>query len=271
MTTFQKVVKYLAIAFAAFLTVSIIGGLLSAIGLFGGFIFRDTATGDMEAYTVSSEIRNIDIDISAADLCIEEGDKFYVESNLKRLKVEEKSGRLTIKETNKQFSKYYGAMLTIYVPADTVFDRAILNTGAGRLTIDSLSADVLRFELGAGEVSIDSLTASKTADIDGGAGRITISDGSLNDLNLNVGVGQLNLTSELTGNCDMELGVGESNINIIGNKEDYRLVVEKGIGNVTVDGNEVSDYQSGGNGSNSIKIDGGVGTINVRFEESDTK
>ena len=35
MTTFQKVIKYLAMAFAIFLTVSIIGGILSMFGLFG--------------------------------------------------------------------------------------------------------------------------------------------------------------------------------------------------------------------------------------------
>lgn len=36
MTTLQKVIKYLAIALAIFLTVTIIGGILSAVGLFGG-------------------------------------------------------------------------------------------------------------------------------------------------------------------------------------------------------------------------------------------
>ena len=34
MTNFQKTVKYIAMAFAIFLTVSIIGGILSMFGLF---------------------------------------------------------------------------------------------------------------------------------------------------------------------------------------------------------------------------------------------
>jgi len=44
MTTLQKVIKYLAIAFAIFLTVTIIGGILSVVGLFGGLFAWDTAT-----------------------------------------------------------------------------------------------------------------------------------------------------------------------------------------------------------------------------------
>ena len=44
MTTAQKVIKYLAIAFAIFLTVSIIGGILSAVGFLGGLLSDDDAS-----------------------------------------------------------------------------------------------------------------------------------------------------------------------------------------------------------------------------------
>ena len=83
MTTFQKVIKYLAMAFAIFLTVSIIGGLLSMFGLFGGFLGGDAVTEDIKTYAVSSDIQSLDVKINAADFTIKPGENFSVESNLK--------------------------------------------------------------------------------------------------------------------------------------------------------------------------------------------
>ena len=269
MTTFQKVIKYLAMAFAIFLTVSIIGGLLSMFGLFGGFFGGDAVTEDIKTYSVSSDIQSLEVKINAADFTIKQGESFSVESNLKHLTVEDKNGVLTIKETKKFGITYTGAVLTLYVPADTVFEKADITTGAGRLTVDHLSAGTMNFELGAGEVKIDTLIATTAVDIEGGAGKITISGGALHNLDLDMGVGQLNLTSALTGNCRLDLGVGESNITLIGRKEDYKLDLEKGLGNISVDGVNVSDYGSSGNGTNKVEINGGIGAINVAFRESE--
>ena len=95
--------------------------------------------------------------------------------------------------------------------------------------------------------------------------------GALKDLDLDMGVGQLILTSALTGNCQLDLGVGESNITLIGSKENYKLDLEKGLGNIFIDGVNVSDYGSSGNGTNKVEINGGVGSINVEFKESESK
>lgn len=236
-------------------------------GFFGG----DAVTEDVKTYTVSTDISALEVKINAADFAIKQGERFFVESNLKYLTVEDKNGILTIKETKKFGITYTGAVLTLYLPADTVLEKANITTGAGRLTIDYLSADTMNLELGAGEVKIDTLIAASDADIDGGAGKITISGGALHNLDLDMGVGQLNLSSALTGESELDLGVGESNITVIGNKEDYKLDIEKGIGNITVDGTGVSNIKAQGNGSNSIELSGGIGAIHLKFKESDAK
>ena len=274
MTTLQKVIKYLALAFAIFLTVSIVGGILSAVGLLGSLFSDDDAEwgdviGETKNYTVSSEISDLNIQINAADFYIKEGNSFSVESNLKNLEVDEKNGCLTLKDLTKiklnGSNAYENAVLTIWVPVGTVFDNVNIKTGAGRFTVDSLSAATIGFELGAGDVTISKLIAEKSADIEGGAGRITISNGAIKDLALKMGMGQLNLTAALTGDSELELGVGESNITLLGSKDDYELDIEKGIGNITVDGKNVTDFGSSGNGANEVDIHGGVGAINVRF------
>lgn len=236
-------------------------------GLFGGFFGGDAVTDDVKSYTISSEINTLDVKINAADFQIKQGEAFSVESNLKHLTVEDENGVLTIKETKKFGSTYTGAILTLYIPVDTVFEKANIVTGAGRFTVDYLSADNINFELGAGEVTINTLVAAKSANIEGGAGKITIADGTLHNLDLEMGVGQLNLTAALTGNCSLDSGVGEMNVTLLGNKEDYKLDLEKGIGNISVDGDNISGNGNIGNGTNEVEIHGGIGAINVKFKD----
>lgn len=266
MTTFQKVLKYLAMAFAIFLAVSIIGGILSAVGLLGGFFGGDAVAEDMKTYAISADITDLVVEINAADFTVAQGESFCVESNLKHLTVSEENGVLTIRETNKFSRTYTGAVLTLYIPQDAVFEKATVKTGAGRLTVDRLAAGTMALELGAGEVNIGTLVATSEVDIEGGAGKVTLSDGALHNLDLDMGVGQLNLTAALTGKSDLDLGVGESNITVIGNKDDYALDIEKGLGSVTIDGTSVSDVKVQGNGNNSIEISGGIGAINLKYQ-----
>ena len=271
MTTFQKVIKYLAMAFAIFLIVTILGGILSAIGLFGGIFTGDAVTDEMKSYSVNGIIQDLDIEIHAADLSIKEGDTFSVQSNLKHLKVEVKDGTLHIEETEKRFGKYEGALLTVYVPAGTVFEQMRLITGAGRLTVESLSAKEIHLVLGAGDGSIGTLIATESAKIDGGTGRITVSGGSLRNLDLDMGVGQLNLRSALRGDCRLDMGIGASNLTLIGTKDDYKLDLEKGLGSISIDGEDGSHYGGSGNGSHKVEVDGGIGAINIRFEKENAE
>ncbi len=264
MTTVQKVIKYLAVAFAIFLTVAIIGGVVSAIGLFGGFFDNDAVEDSLKTYDVTSNINGLEIEIGAADLVIKQGDAFSVESNLKYLSVDEKNGVLTVKEASRFGNVYNGAILTVVVPADTVFDKAKVVTGAGKLTADDLSAYFLTLELGAGEVNINSLNSLTEADVDGGAGKVTISSGTLNNLDLDMGVGQLNLTASILGDSDLDLGVGETNLTLIGDKSDYGIDLEKGLGGIRVDGKDVSDF--GTNGQNDVDISCGIGSLNIEFK-----
>lgn len=267
MTTFQKVIRYLAMAFAIFLAVSIIGGVLGAVGLFGGFFEDNAVLENAKTYAVSDDITQLDIEIAAADFTIKKADSFSVESNLKNLKVEGKNGKLIIKETKKSFVTYTNASLVLYVPANANFEKVEIETGAGRFTVDELVSKEIKLELGAGEVIISSIAAAKKAEIEGGAGKITVDGGTLHNLDLDMGVGKLNLTASVTGNSSFDLGIGETNIVLLGNKDNYTIKAEKGIGNITIEGKSVSNFEGLGDGDNRINISGGIGSINLEFKE----
>lgn len=269
MTKVQMVIKYLAIAFAVVLCVSIIGGIVTAIASVTSLLGIKGAVGDTQTYGISGEISELRIDIGAAELVIATDDDFRVESNLKHLTVKQNDGVLKI-ENKKGFWNSYNAAakLTLYIPEGTEFRKATVKSGAGSVTVDSLTADELKLDLGAGEVNINELSAKRRADIDSGAGKVTINGGSLADLDFDMGVGEVNLTSRLTGKCDFDMGVGSSKLVLIGSSDDYRVDIDKGIGDVTVNDVKVADGAVFGGGDNRVEIDGGVGAITIKFQNA---
>lgn len=271
MTSVQKVIKYLAMALAIFLCVNIIGGIISAVAGVSLFFSNkeNDAIGEMQVYPIDSEISSLSIDLSAAELKIETADNFSVESNHKYISVKEDNGKLCIDETKKPFSLLSkGVTVILNVPEGFVFDDAAVETGAGKVEIDALSADVLNLSLGAGEAKINSLTANSRADIDGGAGALTIDGGLLNNLDLDMGVGELNLKSRIEGESNIDYGVGETKLTLIGSKADYKIELDKGIGEAKLDGEDMNDDSVYGYGLNFIEIDGGVGSIKIEFAEN---
>ena len=268
MTSAQRIIKYCALAFAVFLSVSIIGGIISMFvcltGIFGG----GDAAGEMKSYTVNENIENLDIDISAATLEIKNGKDLSVESNHNYLKVKEKDGTLVISD-EKPFWVFNvsGVKVILTVPYDKVFDKASVSAGAGRVSIESLSANTLDLDFGAGEVDIENLVGASKAEINGGTGKLTVRDGALCDLDLDMGVGALYLTSRLSGKCELDYGVGETHLVLLGTSEEYQIDFDKGLGSATLEGKEMSDGSVYGTGDSKIYIDGGVGSVSISFRD----
>ena len=270
MNSVQKAIKYLAMAFAIFLIVSIIGGITA--GLAGvSFIFsgRDNeAIGEMQVYSIEEEISSLSLKLIGAELKIKTSDKFSVESNHNYISVKSENGQLCINETKKPFSAYpRGLTVILNIPEDFVFDEATVETGAGRVEIDSLSADVLNLSLGAGEAEFKNLTANSRADINGGAGELTIDGGLLCNLELDMGVGELTLKSRIEGQSRLDYGIGETKLTLLGSREDYQIEIDKGIGEAKLAGESMRDDSVYGAGKNRIDIDGGIGAININFSE----
>lgn len=266
MTTAQRIIKYCAIAFALFLAISIIGGIVSAVAGISGIDWEDDVVGEMQTYPVNGAVERLEIDLGGAQITIKEGDAFSVASDHKHLKIENEDGLLRIGEESHGVSFHSAAPhMELTIPADFTFDRAEISAGAGTMKIDALAAEKLSLDLGAGEVKIDRLVASGGAKINGGAGELDIGGGELANLDLNLGVGEVNLESRLTGDCDIDHGVGELNLTLLGTAEDYRVTLDKGVGEATLDGEKMRDGETYGSGANTIRIDGGVGELKVAF------
>ena len=68
MTTFQKIIKYLAIAFAVFLSINIITGICGALFTVANLISPNTDDEIEINHTIGIDFTSISINLSAADL-----------------------------------------------------------------------------------------------------------------------------------------------------------------------------------------------------------
>ncbi|MDD5954443.1 MAG: DUF4097 family beta strand repeat-containing protein [Firmicutes bacterium] len=271
MTTFQKVIKYLAVALAIFLIVTIIGGIITGLSSVSYLLSgRDEAlVGQMQTYRIDEEISDLSIDLSGAELIIQTGDEFCVESNHKYINVNAHQGKLRIHETKKVFGvSPQGVTVILTIPRGFVFDEASIDTGAGKVSVDTLSCDVLKLSLGAGRAEIHDLTANSRARIDGGAGELVIDGGKLRNLDFDMGVGALKLKSRIEGDSELDYGVGETNLILLGSRDDYRIKIDKGIGEAKLEGQPMRDDSVYGGGEHRIDIDGGIGAICIEFAQN---
>lgn len=275
MTTAQKVIKYLATAFAVFLIITIIsailsGGyaLLSALGLI--HTNKDIVTENLKVISKEvKEVTTLKIDLAYTNLNIKTGDDFKVETNNSKITFEENNGSVKIKEENRNWLKNdtISSDLIICIPEDMIaIDETKIQTGAGKINIEKLNTQSLYLELGAGDVYIENVIATGETKIDGGVGKTELKSCEINNLKASLGMGEFTFSGKLTGKSEIDSGVGAINIDLIDNKNNYKIDVSKGLGNVTLDGQKLETDRVYGIGENYLDIDGGIGEIKIDFE-----
>lgn len=273
MTTFQKVIKYLSLGFAAFLIFLIVSGVFGILSSFSsvlGLQKEDNVIVDKinERNFKDTEINSLDIEVAFTNLIVKKGTSLQIKTNQKNIYFEQNNQKLQIKEKNHQwFSKNNKGSLVIYVPDDLVFENIKINAGTGKIQIENMNTKKLSLMLGSGETTIDKLIVTDKCKIESGAGRVSILSGNINQFDLEVGIGDFEATALVTGNSKINAGIGNLKLTLQGSRKDYQIQAEKGIGTIKIDDKNVEDNYSYGNGDNLIKLEGGIGNIHVHFEE----
>lgn len=268
MNNIQKIIKMAAICLAIFIIVNIIGGILWAISL-----FTNIDLGNNNSYKNFSNsytnITSIELDISSANISIEPGNEFRVDATevRKSFSAKVKKGTLIISEKKNGFwNKKVAGNITIYVPSNIKLNELEIDNGAGFININSVSANKLEISQGAGSLDISNSDFDNT-DIDGGAGEIKVAFSTLNNLDMDSGVGKIEIEALIMGNSKIDCGVGEIDITLLGNESNYKILTNKGIGSIKINGENQKNDTVYGNGSNTLELDGGVGSITVEFKD----
>ena len=270
MTTFQRIIKYIAIAFGTFLSINIILAICFAITIVIGIMSHTSGekiknehslTNNIEfsqSYDEYESITNIDIETAISKLKILKGTEFKVESS-KQISIKQKGTTLEIKEEFKYKNEI--PEIIIYIPNE--LNKFKLEAGSGEVTIEDITANEIDIEIGAGTLNAKNIIAKSKSDIDGGAGKVIIESAVLNNLNLDTGIGEFELNGQIIGNGNIDVGIGKLTINLSDN--DYKIYVKKGIGKFTIDGNDAKDGTTIGTGNNELNIDSGIGSVEVNL------
>ncbi len=287
MNQFQKVIKYAAMAFAVFLTVFILGSIVSGLGL----VFRVFNIGDnfisirnnnggvvMDNQSITKSfndvdriyikhgagslvVRSSDVDMVSVSVSGDDRNDYKVRTSGRTLNIEQKGQVFNLFNWNKDWR----SKVVVTLPKGLILEDLDIDAGAGELTIEDFAVKDFNLDAGAGSVRINRVEAYKT-DINGGAGEVVFSDVLFSDSDINCGVGRLDFDGKLLNKNDISAGVGEVSLKIQGKRDDYDIKIEKGLGEIRIDGQkfkEVNIRQSGSR--HSLDIEGGVGSINVNF------
>lgn len=273
MTSFQRTIKYLAIAFAIFLSVAIISTIATVsttiLSITG--IIEAPNSEKIEFTETYENITSLNISLKHSQLTIEKGETFKLTANSEKdFSPKVQNGTLIIREKSKNFLKSLfwknTNQYTLTIPEDSTFDHIEINLDAGKAHLNNLNTQKLKINAGAGKITASNLSAHKEAKIQGGVGKFDLTDCSFNNLSMECGVGKLTFKGNITGKSKINSGIGAVNIQLTGQKQDYEININTGLGRLTIDGIKQSDDTTINQGAeNIINVKGGIGDTSIDF------
>lgn len=180
------------------------------------------------------------------------------------------------------FTPWKNNKIVITLPENAEYDRLDVDNGAGAMRISGLEVKDVDIDNGAGELKLENLTVENKVTLKTGAGAVSIDTMSCDDLKIDSGVGEVaainvkcgdiktssgigefRFEGEINGDADIDNGVGEIKMNLTGNSSDYSFKVDSGIGQVRVNGN--TPVQTSG-AKYTFKVSTGIGEVRIDFK-----
>ncbi|MBR3270036.1 DUF4097 family beta strand repeat protein [Candidatus Saccharibacteria bacterium] len=226
MNTAQRTIKYLAMAFAIFLTVAIFSGIVYGVL---GIVTAGKLVGDNSTVATkcvdNEENFCLEIALSISNLEVKKGDKLSVDTKNEKVEVVQDDHNLIITEKGRHiFERFNDREVIVYIPEDMEFSKVGISGGVGSIYVENLRTKDLEMALGIGETKIESLEVE---------------------------------------NANISTGIGEVSVGLKSKAEDYTISTEKGIGEITLNGKSIPDHSTRGEGSKKVEIKGGIGAINI--------
>lgn len=260
MNTFQRIIKYAALALAFSIIVSILSLLFVFVSNISE-IFESSVSTEISTDYTGSQINSLEIDLKEVNLYIIKGNSFNVKTNTDKITSEVINGKLEIKDKSIKYSK--NKMVELTIPENVILSEIDIEVGIGKNDIELLNANNIKLELGSGKMTINNINAYTNLKVDGGSGEINIMNANVSNMEIDMGVGLTTFEGILKGNNKIEAGIGELKINLKDSIDNYRFDVNKGLGSIKVNNNEISNNTIYGSGVNLLKIEGGIGSIKI--------
>lgn len=299
MSPLQKVIKYFAMGFAAFLMVGILSSIVAVVSGLGSGIDAYEYNKNYVSFTKDFDtVKNLNISNDDKKLTIVSGDtdKVIVEAKNVPDTLEVKvtsDGTLTIKDKDRfniswifRWSGNWNSNMEIIVtvPRDFTVGKVELDSGSASMEVNDLTADNMiidggsgsfigrnlyakksNMSLGSGSCRLDNVRFAK-GKMDCGSGDIKIENAIFRDVVFEGGSGSISYSGQLLGKTSLDCGSGRVSFELEGKREDYNINSESGSGGIWIDGTRTDHYKDRNSDvSNEISIDGGSGRVLINF------
>lgn len=280
MTGFQKFIKYGAIAFGIYLSITIVFVLL---GIARGFVgasrndeFKDLTRDEEEYHTENitrtyENIKNLEVNVEETELIIRNGDTFRIEgTNIPdRMEIEQDGDRLKVsdEELPSSFSDE-NIVVTIYVPEEIKLDTIDLEINYVPADIQKLNTTNLKLDIYNNYCEIDEIIADNM-EFKNEEGNLDIYDAEVGRLLFDSESGVEDVSLDITGNAEINLEYSYTDMNLIGTQEDYQISTRNQSGNTYIDGETITtNAETRGSGNAKINIDNVNADIFINFREA---
>ena len=278
MTGFQKFIKYAAIAFGIYLSITIVFVLL---GIANGFVksSKQSVTEIVENIDEShlkdisqeyTDIANLEIDLENIEFTIKKGENLKIEGTNISDKIEIKQdGNILKINDDKVSSNFYtiNNALTIYIPENQKFDNIDIEVNSVLANMEILNATNLKLEMHNNYCKIDELFADNL-EMNNEYGNIEISKSEVKTFKFDSESGTEDIHMKIAEKAEMDLESSNTNMTLIGSLENYQINHKKLFGNTYVQGKEfLSTREPIGNGNIKINLETEYTEMNIDFEE----
>ena len=232
-------------------------------------LYEDVANLRVESGAISTVIREWDgsgINVDTGNLSRSARRQLNVRQNGDTLNIDSGNfGRVQILGIN-----FVNEVLVIQVPVGFEFDNVYIETGAGQLELERITAGELEMSIGAGQMDVAEIFAQELL-VTIGAGQGEIERFEAESVKMSVGAGQLHATGIVHQDADLDCGIGEIVLDVIGQQGDFEYSISVGIGEANFGGMTIAGLgrdTSGNLGMDKrIDVNVGIGSVTVNFKE----
>ena len=161
--------------------------------------------------------------------------------------------------------------ILVTIPDDFRAENFDLMVGAGELTMEELNAINCDIIVGAGSMKVQQLNATNTATLEVGAGELVVSNLETLHADFNCGFGSMRVQGLVLGDLSADCGMGEIQMDLIGDEDAYNYYINCGLGNVGINNDNFSFIASrtirNENAIGSFDLNCGMGSIDVEIRQ----
>ncbi|MDE6762777.1 MAG: DUF4097 domain-containing protein [Oscillospiraceae bacterium] len=214
----------------------------------------DTGYDGYNYVTIDSkdaEITSLDIDIGMGLFLLSDGDEFAISTEgirKENFSYEITDGCLYLKYSPQislisfNFSEFdNGSTIILTVPKKD-FDKISVNMTAGDVSVMNVNTKKLTAKSSAGDMFIDSVYA-ESASFKMTAGECNVSNSTIKNVSLSMTAGEMYFNDcKLYGDNNIKMTAGHLQMCLIGDRADYRINVDKALGDVYINGTDMGEF-----------------------------